>query len=61
MLDDELIAAGDTDLDVIETILAKMDMEQAEVVTIYYGAEVEAAEAEKISAGITEPVSEAAG
>ncbi len=52
LLDDELIAAGDTDFDVIKTILAKLDMKHAEVVTIYYGAEVEAPEAEKISAGI---------
>ncbi len=53
LLDDELIAAGDTDLDVINTILVELDMKQAEVVTIYYGAEVETAEAEKISASIT--------
>jgi DAK2 domain fusion protein YloV len=53
LLDDELIAAGDTDLDVIETILAKLDMKHAEVVTIYYGAEIEAPEAEQISADIT--------
>jgi uncharacterized protein len=53
LLDDELIAAGETDLDVIETILAKLDMKHAEVLTIYYGDEVEAPEAEKVSAGIT--------
>jgi DAK2 domain fusion protein YloV len=52
LLDDQLIAAGDTDLDVIEMILAKLDMEDAEVLTIYYGAEVEPSEAEQISAGI---------
>jgi len=53
LLDDELIAAGDTDLDVINTILDELEMKEAEVITIYYGAEVEAAEAEKISASIT--------
>jgi DAK2 domain fusion protein YloV len=53
LLDDELVAAGDTDLDVIETILAKLDMKRAEVVTIYYGNEVEPAAAEEVSAGIT--------
>ncbi|MHB8105006.1 MAG: DAK2 domain-containing protein [Dehalococcoidales bacterium] len=53
LLDDELIAAGDTDLDVIETILAKLDMKRAEVLTIYYGADVETPEAEEVSAGIT--------
>jgi DAK2 domain fusion protein YloV len=53
LLDDELIAAGDTDLDVIKTILAKLDTKHAEVLTIYYGAEIEAAEAETTSAAIT--------
>ena len=54
LLDDELIAAGDTDLDVINKILDKLDMKEAEVVTIYYGEDVQAEEAEKISASITE-------
>ncbi len=53
LLDDQLIAAGDTDLDVIEMILAKLNMDDAEVLTIYYGAEIEPSEAEKVSAGIT--------
>jgi uncharacterized protein len=52
LLDDELIAAGDTDLDVIETILSKLDMKKAEVVTIYYGEEIEAEEAETINKSI---------
>jgi len=52
LLDDELITAGDTDLDVIKTILAELGMKEAEVVTIYYGEGIEAAEAEKISASI---------
>ena len=54
LLDDELVAAGDTDLDVINKVLAKLDLEKAEVVTIYYGADTEAAEAEEVSASITE-------
>jgi DAK2 domain fusion protein YloV len=53
LLDDELIAAGETDLDVINTILSELDMKNAEVITIYYGAEIDAAEAEKTSAAIT--------
>jgi DAK2 domain fusion protein YloV len=53
LLDDELIAAGDTDLDVINRMLEELEMGKAEVITIYYGADVEAAEAEKISASIT--------
>jgi DAK2 domain fusion protein YloV len=54
LLDDELIAAGDSDLDVISKILDKLDMKQAEVVTIYYGEDVTAEEAEGINASITE-------
>ncbi|MBN1161684.1 MAG: DAK2 domain-containing protein [Dehalococcoidales bacterium] len=54
LLDDELIAAGDTDLDVISKILDKLDMKQAEVVTVYYGEDATAEEAEKINASITE-------
>ncbi len=53
LLDDELIAAGDTDLDVINKILDKIDMAKAEVVTIYYGADVAAEEAEEINTSIT--------
>ena len=54
LLDDELVAAGDTELDVINQVLAKLDLENAEVVTIYYGADTEAADAEEVSASITE-------
>jgi len=54
LLDDELIAAGDTDIDVIKSILSELDMEKAEVLTIYYGEGIEAAEAEKTNNSITE-------
>jgi len=54
LLDDELIAAGDTDLDVISKILNKLNVKQAEVVTIYYGVDVTAEEAENINASIIE-------
>jgi DAK2 domain fusion protein YloV len=54
LLDDELVAAGDTDLDVINQVLAKLDMENTEVITIYYGADAKADEAEEICASITE-------
>jgi DAK2 domain fusion protein YloV len=53
LLDGELIAVGDTDLEVINQLFSRIDTDEAEVVTIYYGAEAEAAEAEKISASIT--------
>ncbi len=53
LLDGELIAVGDTDLEVVNQLFSRLDMDEAEVVTIYYGDEVEAAEAEEISASIT--------
>jgi DAK2 domain fusion protein YloV len=54
LLDDALVAAGENDLDVITKILASIDTKNAEVVTIYYGAETETAEAEQVSAAIAE-------
>jgi DAK2 domain fusion protein YloV len=52
LLDDELVAAGDTDIDVINKILGKIDTANAEVVTIYYGEETAVEEAETVSAAI---------
>jgi DAK2 domain fusion protein YloV len=54
LLDDELVAVGDTNLDVVNQVLNKLDLEKAEVITIYYGADAEADEAEKISDDITD-------
>jgi DAK2 domain fusion protein YloV len=53
LLDGELIAVGDTDLEVVNQLLSRLDIDEAEVVTIYYGADAEVAEAEEISASIT--------
>jgi DAK2 domain fusion protein YloV len=53
LLDGELIAVGDTELDVVNQLFSRMEMDEAEVVTIYYGVDVEAAAAEEISASIT--------
>jgi DAK2 domain fusion protein YloV len=54
LLDDELVAAGDTNLDVVNQVLEKIDLDKAEVITIYYGAEAEPDEAEQISESITD-------
>jgi dihydroxyacetone kinase-like predicted kinase len=54
LLDDELIAAGETNIDVVKKVLSKLDLKQSEVITIYYGAEAEAVESEQLSAAITE-------
>jgi hypothetical protein len=48
LLDDELVAAGEDNIDVINKVLSKLGLDKAEVVTIYYGADAEAAEAEQI-------------
>ena len=54
LLDGELIAVGNTNLEVINQLLSRVGLEKAEVVTIYYGEDAEVAEAEQISAGIME-------
>jgi dihydroxyacetone kinase-like predicted kinase len=54
LLDGELIAVGDSFTEVIEQLLARLDLNKAEVVTIYYGEDAEVAEADQISADITE-------
>ena len=54
LLDTDLIAVGDTPLLVLNQVLEKIDMQEAEVVTIYYGQDVNQAEAEKISSHIKE-------
>lgn len=46
--DKELVAAGDSITEVLFEALGKTDIESAEIVTLYYGAEVEAAQAEQI-------------
>jgi len=46
--DEELVAAGDSIAEVLFEALGKTDIESAEIVTLYYGADVEAAQAEQI-------------
>jgi DAK2 domain fusion protein YloV len=53
LLDGNLIAVGDTNIDVIDQLLSRLDLEKAEVVTIYYGADADVAEVEKIGENIT--------
>ncbi len=54
LLDGELIAVGDTNLEVVNQLLSRLGLEKAEVITIYYGEDAEVAEAEQLSAGIME-------
>jgi hypothetical protein len=52
--DENLIAGSDNMLDVIFQALTKADIENAEMVTIYYGAKTQATEAEEIARKIRE-------
>jgi len=51
-LDGDLIAVGDAPADVLNQVLARLDLDKAEVITIYYGTDTEQAEAEQVSSGI---------
>jgi len=53
-LDGDLVAVGDNTSDVLNEVLAKLDLGEAEVVTIYYGADTKPTEAEQVSAAIRE-------
>jgi len=48
-LDGALVAVGNTTVDALNQVLAKAGLAKAEVVTVYYGADTELAEAEKVS------------
>jgi hypothetical protein len=54
VLDGDLIAVSDKVTEVLNQVLAKMDLEKVEVITIYYGADTESAEAEQFSATVHE-------
>jgi dihydroxyacetone kinase-like predicted kinase len=52
LLDGKLLASGDKPSDVIFDLLSRIDLTQASIVTIYYGADTDETEANKISADI---------
>jgi len=54
LLDGELLAAGNNTIDTLNKILAKLDLRKSEIITIYYGADTELAEAEKVNSSIRE-------
>lgn len=54
LLDDVLVAVADTPLEVLNEVLAKLELDKAEIITIYYGADTVAEEAEQVSANIRE-------
>ncbi len=54
LLDGELTVAGDSDVEVAEQVLSSLDLDKAEVVTIYYGDDAELVEAEQVGESIKE-------
>ncbi len=54
LLDGELLAAGNSTIDILNKMLAKMDMNQNEIVTVYYGADTKPDEATQVSESIRE-------
>ncbi len=53
-LDGNLVAVGDNTSDVLNEALAKLNLDEVEVITIYYGADTKSTEAEQISASVGE-------
>ena len=51
-LDGNLVAVSDIATDALNEVLAELDLDKAEVITIYYGADTKPAEAEQISATV---------
>ncbi len=54
LLDGELLAAGNNVIDTLRKMLAKLDLRNTEIITIYYGADTEPVEAEQASKNIRE-------
>ncbi len=53
-LDGDLVAVNDGTVDVLNQVLAKLDLDRVEVITIYYGVDTESEEAEGIGNTIRE-------
>ncbi len=54
LVDDKLVAVSDSTPEVAGEVLAKLDLAKAEVITVYYGADTKAVEAEQLSSTIRE-------
>ncbi len=54
LLDGDLLAAGNDTAEVLNKMLDELNLNEAEVITIYYGADTEPAEAEQVSVTIRE-------
>jgi len=51
-LDGDLMAVGESGLEVLNKMLSQMDLSKVEVITIYYGADTKSAEAEQVASDI---------
>jgi len=58
LLDGELLTAGNEPEDVVHKILAKVHVRRSEIVTIYYGEDIQAAEAEAMAESIRQKYSQ---
>ena len=54
LLDGELLVAGNNTIDILRKMLAKLNLNRSEIITIYYGADTKLVEAEQVSASIRE-------
>ena len=54
LLDGELLATGNNTIDILSKMLAKLNLNNTEIITIYYGMDTKPADAEKVSASICE-------
>ncbi len=52
LLDDDLLAAGNDVVDVLNKILAKVNLRKSEIVTIYYGQDTKKSEADEVGESI---------
>jgi len=52
LLDGKIVAAGDDVTGILNEVLAKLDLDEAEVITIYYGADTKPADAEQVSSTV---------
>ena len=54
LLDGDLVAVSESTTDALNKVLSRVNLDEAEVITIYYGADTELPEAEKVSASLRE-------
>jgi len=56
-LNSDLVAVGDDNLDVVNRVMSRIDLNQMQVVTIYYGADTDVTEAEGVAENLRQKYS----